>query len=77
MKTIKNRVSNAIVLSFIATLGWFILGLIVDGGGLEFAIRFGIGMFIPLFILMIILVFCEEDLDLFQRKDSKIKLKEE
>jgi len=68
-----NRILNAIIMSFIASFGWFILGVAVEGGGIVFAFQFSLIIFSILFILFLILCLRIKDLNLL--KDEKIKLK--
>jgi len=64
-KSISNRIGNALILTFMASIGWGIIGYL--NSGIIFGIKFFCAMYIPLFIAMIILVFSESNLDLFNK----------
>ena len=65
MKYITNRLLNAILLSFMATFAWFILGICV--GGFIFALKFGITMFLILLLIFSIMFFTIKDMDFFKK----------
>ena len=64
-KTIKNRIGNALVISFMASIGWGIVAYLNDG--LMTGIGLFCAMYLPIFILMIILVYMKPELDLFNK----------
>ena len=65
MKSIKNRLGNALLMTFMATIGWFILGLAVtDFIG---AIKLVGVMFLCLFIVFCIMLFNDENLDFLSK----------
>ena len=65
MKTKKNRLGNAFLMSFMASVGWFFMAIFV--GGFIFAIQLGGIMFLCLFIVFCILMFNDERLDFLSK----------
>lgn len=68
MKTIKNRILNAILLSFMATFGWFVLGLLVKDGGIIFALKFSGVMFLMLLLVFSIWMFSDVEFDFLEQR---------
>lgn len=71
MRYVTNRILNTVLLSFMATFGWLILGLLIyfDGNAELFDIIGIVGiMFLILLLIFGIMFFIDKELDFFKKK---------
>jgi len=67
MKTIKNRIGNAVMMAFMGSIGWGVVGGIINKD-IIFGLSFFCAMFFPLLLATIILFICNQELDFFDGK---------